>query len=307
MNEEGKYYKCRQCGNNTLKVEEKGNMVQGRCDTCGYNFNKPKRQKTNPLAMFNMFNKYSGLISVIVIIILLVAWSSLSGGIGEANNRINYREYVDSSLQSEIGLVNNTVNNIHTTVGILNDDIVSLVTRMNSAEGDISNLHALQQTMLDFQINLTSIDENLTKIWNEIYILQGAVADSFDVNLTATFYLNQTTDIRYCHFNVTVEKDTIDIKEVKLSTHYQKSNITLMNNSGFTQPQQYQWLNDTFNDNYYIHWFEANDLFYANFNITWDVSDYNTSKLDMTQIDNLLMINSLVYDLPEIWEEEINA
>ena len=298
MNEEGKgrYYRCRQCKNKTLYVEDRGNEVVGECKTCGYSFTKPKNQKPLAAVFLNSLNKFSGIIGIVALIGLIL----LFGAMGEQNTIIqNDVNALGEQQDNNYDFLNGTLNALKEKTNNLKNDVDNALAKVLVLEGDASTLYGNLGIIKD---NLTSIDENITDIWNAIYTTPAySIVSHIDCNLTKT-YFNHTTDTRYCHFNLTVDSN-INVNEVKFSTKYAKTNISLLNNTGHVQ--EYQYTNGNHTDNYMISWFGLEDHFKASFNLSWHISDYNTSNLSNTGFDNLLVINGEKIPLPDVWEVKI--
>jgi len=313
---------CPQCGEGKIFTINRGSYYEHSCDKCDYQYvenknpKKPKpvrkKQENQPqrtpmlinLNFLKVINKFSGILIIMFVILLLVMFTITSGEISDANTRINF---LRDDVSQDISCVNTNTEQVRENITGLKSSLNTVTTRISNAEDDIEDLHLLNQDIADLENslkninkNISNMQENISNLWFSI----GGIGD-YTINLTFVYYANQTTDTRYCHFNFTVESIDIDFKEVKFGFRYDKINISLLNWTGNIKPQQYQWTNGNFTDNYYLHWFGFNNKFYAKFNMSWNVGDYNTSKLPTTNLQSTLMINSVLVDVPSIWEEEV--
>jgi len=317
---------CPRCGEAKIFTIDRGNYYEHNCEACDYQFTedkKPKRKekpgkerpnkqlKNRPginlgdfKFIFTSLNKFSGILVFILLIILLVLFTVLDSQIQKNNLNTNI---VNDRLEEHIDNICSTTNLISSNVTSISNEMDAISARLSVTEGEITSLETLftnfenvQLEIEDINKKLENINENISDLWVTVTNI-----DKENGNITFTYYPNQTGDIRYCHIDFLLEETEAVFKEVKFGIQYQKANISLMNWTSFIKPQQHQWLNGTFNDSYYLHWFEKNKKFSAKFNVTWDVSDYNTSKISTDNLNYILKANSVFINVPEIWEEEV--
>jgi Zn ribbon nucleic-acid-binding protein/uncharacterized protein YoxC len=315
-------YKCPKCKKGTLVIKEEGNNVDYRCLSCGYHYLEERKaveepvdqqiKSTNPrqrkkmymgniLTIFNIINKFGGVLIVVLLILLACLFSVVSLEIQTANSKIaslttdfsNSNIKLENSIKDNMTNVNNNFNNINTKLSTLETELDALEYVPGSLTTIQNNINILNQ-------NITHIEENISDLW-----FASTGMGNPKRNLTITYFANQTGSKRYCHVNFLVEKGTQDLNEIKFSLRYQKVNITLLNWTGYTKPQLYQWINGNHTDNYYLYWFEKNTAYSAKYNITWSISDYNTSKISKTNFKYNLMLNGSPFTIDTIWEKEI--
>jgi len=282
----GKYYRCKQCGNKTLYVEEKGNEAIGKCETCGYTFTKPKKQ--NPITIFfDTLNKFAGIMMIIMLIGLVLVYSTVDEQISIVKDDINL---VYNEQNTKYDDLNDTLNALITKTANVKNDVDTALGKILVLEGDSNTLYGNLNIIKN---NLSSIDENITSIWNNIGYLapQPMINDKVDCNLTATYYNNSYYGILELDIDV-----DFDVEDVKFLTRYDDTNISLETVSGNVQEFQYA------NNSYMINWFGKEDTYNAQFNISWNPSDYNTSILSKSGYFNVLTINGEKITLPDIWD-----
>ena len=307
-------YKCPKCRKETLIIKDINNHREYNCLSCAYRYieekTKDKQQKrqlpqkqkknNNPLNFiqtFSFLNKVSGFLIIILLVVFMILFAVAYSDIGSTNTRIDFVDY-ESSLRD-----NNIKNQFTENISELNDNINNIDSKFLNLENKLNNLNYVPETLIDIEDNITTlknnisqVQENISKIW-----MYNAGLGNPNRNLTITYFANQT----YCHVKFLTEKNIENINEVKFSLQYQNVNISLLNWSGKIKPQEYQYTNGNHTDNYYLHWFEQNNNYMATFNISWDISDYNTSKIPKSNMTYNLMLNGFVYSIPTIWEEEI--
>jgi len=296
MTEEEKKYNCEVCKQKTLTVREGEYGTEGHCSNCGHSF-----KETN---YFKMLNKYSGIMAVFALVFILV-FAVLNGGqfdtLDAKINNLGYgmKQDIIDNHNILVGLIENVS---HDMVKI-NLDIDNLQTRLLSAETNINTLSSLSGDISSIRINLTKMDDNISKLYAKFNSISGQdILSLVNENLTIKYYPNQTGDTRYCHLNFSIEDDGLDIQEIKYMVSYPKTNISLLNWSSSIKPQEYNWSDGNYSDNYYISWYGHEDKVYANFNITWHISDYNTNNLSKSGIKDVVIVNSVVTDIVNIWE-----
>jgi len=291
-NGDEKLYNCQRCKQKTMAVihGEYGN--EGRCSNCGYHFRE--------FDYFKLLNKYSGLAVIFAMILIIITSAMFSGQFGDVDRRImdvNYRvDTVVSNTSTEIATVQSGLNTLTSTVS-------GLTTRINTAETSISSLTGLYTDLNVIRTNISKINENISKLWTKVNSLTDEdLITLIKRNLTITYYPNQTSDTRYCHFDFYVGENGLDIGEVKYTFYYPLTNISLIDWDGITKPQEYNWTNELCDDNYYLYWFGDNTDISATFNITWNIVDYDMNNLTKTGIKDMLQVNGVIVDTPEIWE-----
>jgi len=292
-------YNCKRCNKQTLTVEKTEHGTIGTCSNCGYTF-----KETNYLSYFKDLNKYSGITAVFSIVLILITALMFGGQFGDIEQKmIN----ADNELGTDIVDLNETIS---ATIGIIQTDVStaktninSILTRLSTAETDITNLETITADISTIKQNLTDIDKDISDLWIKVNSVTSAdIISLIDTNITITYYANQTADVRYCHLDFVIEEDGLDMGEIKYAVNYPFTNISLLNWTSTVKLQTYNWTDIIYDDNYYLYWFGNDNLVGATFNLTWDISDYNTSNLSKTGVKDVLMINSVLIDSPEIWE-----
>lgn len=312
---------CPKCGNKTLDVVENKNGIKGACRSCNYCFEEDKKpepvrktqQERRPDFIshcLKAFNRYSGVISVIAVVLAVTALSFIGPQIDTVNTRITGMETV---LDTNINVNRDEITSTNTVVNQHTTTISDVSTRLGTTEAFISGLGDIQSVIAT---NMNAIDTKLNDMNNTIINLSDqidaldidtTVKDTTDINATFTFYVNQsnTTSLRYCHLEISVDNTVVVLKEVVFGFRYDYVNISLLSSIHKIKPQEYQWTNGAYSDNYLLTWFEKTGNVYAKFNLTWDISKYNTTNLPTTGIENNLKVNSVFLDIPEIYEKAI--
>lgn len=294
-------YKCRKCNQKTLFVEDMGNYVEGKCTNCGYSFTKQKKQRfgTYVSNLLGTVNKFSFIISVILIIVMIVSLITVSEQIRLTSMKI---DDLDNYTENKLTIINENISSIETNIGSVKANIEAIFTRLSNAESSISNLNLLYGDVTNIKGNLTNIENNISSLWTNVNSLSSVnMKNLVDINVTCTSYANQTG---YCHYDISVKHKSINIQEVRFGIYCEKTNITLMNWTGYAKPQEYQWVNGTYHDNYNLYWFGLNDNCTARFNVSWSLSDYNSTNLTLANMTDTLMVNSVLVDTPEVWKIE---
>jgi len=307
--EENKVYKCPKCQNNSVHETDYGGYKEYRCQSCGYNYQIPQQKKKNPMMdFFKLLEKSAWLLSVIAIVLAVAMLPIIGGQVDSANSRINTVSYNFNNLDDKVDNNNDSLASIKTDITGMKFNIDSMDVLINAIETNIGNLIGLDSVVSKLKTNVTNLEDNLSEFENDInqlFTLVGTNPLDSDVNLTFTFYKNQTNVTNYCHLDFTVENTDTDIGDVKFGFQYDKTNVSLMNWTGNIKPQEYQWVNGIYNDNYLLHWFERGNTFSARYNITWSYNDYNSTQLDTDDIKENLMVNGFLIDDIDVWVEEL--
>ena len=316
--------KCPKCKDGKLFVIDRGSYKEHACDKCDYqyieekqprktskqkNTNEFREDKPSQVNFLNLFknyfrllNKASGILVVVLLFLMLILFSMVGEQVNDANVKINS---VENSIRSKMvdtrNEIDNNISGIRGDINDINTNLLLIETNIDDLTTLCNTITDVDNKVIDIEETLLSMQDDIDTIWNDVY---GGL-DQTNTNLTFTYYANQTGDNRYCHVDFKTSKDDVDIEEIKLGLRYTNVNISLLNWTGSSKPQEYQWLNENITDNYYLHWFGINNNVMAKFNLTWDVSNYNTSNLPKTGLDKSLMINSILFDFPEIWEIEV--
>jgi len=331
MNEEQRRINniCPKCKVGKLYTLDRGNCIEIYCQECDYQYiqqkeskpkartaRKPRTKKELTGSSMNVFKTYfkrlnsvSGILVVVLFFLMLALFAMADGQVRNAHLRI---DYVESNIQNTI---DKSITQMEENISIVESDITSIYDRLSETEIDITELFTLHDTVeevgnqiVDMRATIVNINTNISSIRNATALLWFKVfggTDQTNTNLTVVYFANQTGDTRYCHLNFDISKKDIKIEEIKFGIQYDKVDVSLLNWTGNIKPQEYQWLNVNHTDNYFLHWFGLNNNAMARYNITWDISDYNTSKISMANLKHTLMVNSVVLGIPEIWEEEV--
>lgn len=302
--EEKQIYKCTKCQNNSVFGTEYNDFIEYRCQSCGFNYKVPRQVKKPKINFLKLLEKNAWVLSVITLILLISMFPIFNGQVDGVNSRINT---VGSNLMGEIDDNSENLSTTYTDVSNLKYSVGSIEVLISAIESHVTNLVGLDNVVNKIKVNLSVLDENISNIKesiSQLFTLIGNDALESRGNLTFTFYKNQTNVTNYCHLDFFVENTETEIGDVKFCFQYDKTNVTLMNWSGIIKPQEYQWLNGSYNDNYFLHWFERGESFSARFNITWNFSDYNTTKIDKGNVTKNLMVNSFLIDDIEVWEKD---
>jgi len=304
MKNEDKVYKCPKCQKNKMTEKEFDNFTEYECQSCGYNYKvyQPKQNQRQSIQVFDLLQKNAWVLAIIAIILAVSLYPVISGQVGDANNRINY---VGNTLSNDIEDNSDDISTLKGNLTVLKNNINSMDTLLNVIELNLGQLIGLDEIVSKLKHNVTNIEDNITEInefledIDEDYDLQNSVG-----NLTFTFYQNQTNVTNYCHLNISVKNYETDLADVKFGIQYDYTNISLMVWDGLIKPQEYQWTNGSYKDNYYLQWFERGNSFYALYNITWSYSDYNSTQIDTADIKENIMVNGYLVDDMEIYEKD---
>ena len=288
-------YKCPMCQKNTMFATKYKNHTEYRCQSCGHSYKVPIQKRQVPsLDIVQLLTKYSWFISVIVLIGFVIMSSFLIVSIGNNSTRI---DLVWSELSGDISDNSGDILYINDSLLNLKGDITTINTLLSTMQNDITNLKSLNTDVSKIKNDIIAINIELSSIWNNVSMLNNLTGNDVFKTLAFlnfTFFENQTNVTNYCHLNFSVKNTWTQIGEVQFGFQYDKTNVSLMNWSGNIKPQEYQWTNDIYNDNYYTHWFERGESFYSIYNITWSFSDYNSTQLDTGDIKKNLMVNGFL-------------
>jgi len=302
MKDNSQVYKCPKCQKNTMYEKDVDGYSEYNCESCGYNYKvfKPQNKQRQIIPIFALLEKYAWVLSVVALVLAISMYPIISGQVSDANARTNY---VGNSLQTCIDENSDYISGLNTNVTVLKNNLNSMDALLNVIEINVGKLIGLDVIVSNLRNNITSAEEDISKI-NEFLddIEDNYTLESSFGKLDFTFYQNQTNVTNYCHLNVSVENDETDLVDVKFGVHCEYTNISLMEWGGFIKPQEYQWVNGSYMDNYYLQWFERGKSFYAIYNITWSFSDYNSTQLDTGDIKENIMVNSFLVDDIDVLE-----
>jgi len=296
---------CPECMNRTLVTTKRDDKIITYCEHCGYKKikNVPLRGSDNNFFNVLVDNKFL-IVLLLFVVLMMIVISSVNSRVDETNVRLNY---LISDMEESIFDINNTTS---TMISDLNDDLESIEGDIGSAfskisdlEEDISSLNSIANSVITLGSDLDDVKENVSLLWVEIFSTsQENIIELLDTNCTMSYFVNQSnaTDERYCHLNFSLSSSEINVQEIIFLTRCDNVSFTLMNYTGY--PEFYNWTNDEYNDNYRLHWFGPNLDVFVSYNITWNISDYNTSKLSFSNIKNVLEVNNVFVDTFEVWE-----
>jgi len=317
--------KCPKCKEGKIFSIDRGSYIEKACDKCDYQYiqektsrrkqqSKPRpEQRQQPSGnfitlfqnYFRLLNKFSGILVIVLLILLLVVFTISDGQIKQTDMRVNI---VDEKFQSKVDNIKGMIGTIEGNITGVKSNLNTINSKLSTAQGEIDSLEILCGTIANVEYNVGCISDNITTIKEKINSLWFKVfgdSEQTNTNVTFIYFANQTGDQRYCHVNFSVEKNETDIEEIKFLMQYDNVNISLLNQTGNYLIQENQWINGNYTDNYFLNWFGNNNKFTASYNITWNISDYNTSKILTANLKYSLMINSVLVKFPEIWEEEV--
>ena len=287
--EEGKLYNCDRCKKKTMSVTKGTFGVEGTCSSCGYSFSDRD--------YLQILNNYGGVIAVFVLLLLIISSMMTGGQFDAVDNKINSVNSNFIGVNTDIISINNNITTLKNDIGLMEVDIIDAIIRINAVETDIVALETLTSDIENIQLQLDSFNQSINELWVEVNGISGEnIVGVINRNLTITYFANQTGDIRYCHFDFAVSENGLTPEEVKYTFRYPNVNITLLDWTGDF------WANDSYKNSYMLHWFGENDYVGAKFNLTWNISDYNTSNLGKAGFIDTLMVNSILVDSPEILE-----
>ena len=304
MTDEKEVYRCTKCEKNTVFSTEYDDYTEYSCQSCGYNYKIPHQQQKKKIDFLKLLEKNAWVLSIVTLVVLISLFPIFNGQIDSINSRVNT---INSDLLGEIDDNSKSILTTDTNISSIKNDIGAIEVLISAIESSVGNLIGLDSIVNKIKVNLSNLDKNISSIKSDLeYLFNSIGNDALKSrgNLTFTFYENQTNVTNYCHLDFFVENTDTEIGDVMFGFQYDKTNISLMNWSGVIKPQEYQWVNGNHSDNYFLHWFERGNNFSARYNITWNFSDYNSTKIDVDDIKKNLMVNSFLIDDVEVWEKD---
>jgi len=315
-----KWAKCPKCDRTQLLITDDAFSVRGECKVCGYIFNNPKPQQVLPpyspppsnnfrqirsnnntvKSMLKSINSFSGLLAISAIVLVIISLIMLSGQVGGINDDMHT---IKNTLNEDITDLNTSFSSFSTSLNSANSEINSLKSKVSDLESTYMKKGDINSLINSLKINITTLEDILEDMGsNDV----GLVTSTTENNITISYFPNQSTsgNDRYCHLNYSVANNDIDLREVILSLYISKTNISLLDYNSAVYPEVYQYIN-SYEDNIRLSWFERSSGLYAVFNITWKISDYNTTSLPTNKIEENLKINGVYFDITDLWTKEI--
>jgi hypothetical protein len=206
----------------------------------------------------------------------------------------------DASLRENLTNIDTKITEIASSLTAIDANIANIGLRLSSAESAINSLNIITGDIALIKLDVSYINENISSLWAKYNSVTGSnVSNVANVNITMTYFANQTGPTRHCNLSFLAERKTIDLNDIKYMINCPNATITLASVGGDSILQQYNNVNS-----YALYWFGNSSRVFANYTINWNIADYNTSRLGVN-LNHLLSINSVFFDALEIWEVEI--
>ena len=309
---------CPNCGQNKVanKTQRDGSVIP-ICDFCGSRFPDPQTQQGNArrpglqmngiFGIFENINKFAAVLAILAIVISILA----AAGLNTANSNISILETnlitTKASLEEQDTLIDGAINTLEGSVTdnagaitLLGTDQASLTSRVDIQDTEIDSV---QESLILNQETLDSVNETINSL-QQYQNAEFALMTNTTTSIIFDSYPNQsnTTTNRYCHLSIDISNTNDDIRESLVSLSYPDTSITLIDWTSTFEPQIHTYSPSSL----LIGWFEKSSNLYAQFNVTWDISNYNITSLPLGTLDENLMINGFYVNFDNV-TEVVNA
>jgi hypothetical protein len=231
---------CPVCRQNFLTVVEDESTVRGACQACGHTFSEWKTQETPPqenvpeeyaqayqeppignpesslssavvtsdrefsggfIGVLDTLGRFSGVISIVAIVLIAIFAFSISGSVGDIDNRV---DTIKNSFDDKIETAMSNINTIENRVTANDNDI-------DTMEDDIDILKAETSDLNNIRDKINGLDADRDFLLANFTALEGIF---YDVNDTVTDMSNSMGLLTGTDVNVTMYYDSNDTNPV---------------------------------------------------------------------------------------------